>query len=154
VKNKIRTDHAIPEEGNQQMIEVIIADSHYIIHAGLHSMLEEVSDIKIVGEATTGNSAIDLAYKLKPDVVIIELSMPDMNGFITTTRILENNPDVKVLVLSMHADRWNVERALKTGASGYLVKNCTPEELSLAIRTVFEGGTYLSSEIAHLPISY
>ena len=131
------------------MIEVIIADAHLIIHAGLHSMLDEVADIEIVGEATTGNSAIDMVRKLNPDVVILELSIPDINGFITTSRILESNPDVKVLVLSMHTDRWNVERALRTGASGYLLKNCTPVELSLAIHTVFEGGTYLSSEIVN-----
>ena len=132
------------------MIEVMIADDHLIIHAGLHKILDEVSDIEIVGEATNGYTAIELANKLKPDVVIMELSLPDMNGFTATTRILESDPDIKVLVLSMHTDRWNVERAFKTGVSGYLTKDCTIEELSLAIRTLHYGGSYVSPKIAKL----
>jgi DNA-binding NarL/FixJ family response regulator len=129
------------------MIRVIIADNHLIIHASLHKILDDIPDIEIVGEATTGYSTVELAKKMKPDVIIMELSIPDMNGFTAANRILKSDPDIKILVLSMHTDKWNVERAFKTGASGYLTKNCTIEELTLAIRTVHYGGNYVSPKI-------
>ena len=132
------------------MIRVIIADDHLIIHTGLHKIIDEIPDIEIVGEATTGYSTVELAKRLKPDVIIMELSIPDMNGFTAAKRILKSDPDIKILVLSMHTDKWNVERAFKTGASGYLTKDCTIEELTLAIRTVHYGGNYISPKIVKM----
>jgi DNA-binding NarL/FixJ family response regulator len=129
-------------------VKIIIVDDHQMILNGLRSMLSKAQDIEIIGESSDSRSAVDLAVKLKPDVIIMDLSMPEMSGFKVTQQILQRLPDMKVLALSMHSDRWNVQRALNTGMSGYLLKNCTSDELSTAIRTVFADSIYVSKAIA------
>jgi DNA-binding NarL/FixJ family response regulator len=131
-------------------IKTLIVDDHQIILYGIRSLLREVTDIEIVGEALDGHSAVELTPKLKPDVILMDLSLPGMNGIDATSRILEESPSIKVLVLSMYSDRFTVNRVLNAGVSGFVLKNCTADELVDAIRTVFNGGTYFSSEINYI----
>jgi DNA-binding NarL/FixJ family response regulator len=131
-------------------IKTLIVDDHPMILCGLRSLLGEESDIEIVGEALDGYRAIECASELSPDVIIMDLAMPDMNGFEATRRILQQCPQMKVLALSMHSDIYNVNRAVEESMSGYLLKNCTAEELLKAIRSVFRGRTYFCPSIKRL----
>lgn len=131
-------------------IKTLIVDDHPMILYGLHSLLDEASDIEIVGEAVNGYLAIKRASELDPDVIIMDLAMPDMNGFEATHQILQRSPKMKVVALSMHSDSWNVKRAVEESMSGYLLKNCTAEELLKAIRAVSRGRTYFCPSIKRL----
>jgi DNA-binding NarL/FixJ family response regulator len=131
-------------------IKTLIVDDHQIVLHGLRSLLGEAPDIDIVGEAPDGHSAIELASKVMPDVILMDLSLPGMNGIDTTMRILEQSPCIKVLVLSMYSDRYTVNRVMEAGVSGVILKNCTAEELSEAVHTIYDGGTYFSPEINHM----
>jgi DNA-binding NarL/FixJ family response regulator len=131
-------------------IKTLIVDDHPMILYGLRSLLDEASDIEIVGEALNGDRAIERASELDPDVIIMDLSMPDMSGFEATQRILQQSPQVKVVALSMYSDTWNVNRAMQEGMTGYLLKNCTVKELRKAIRTTFKGRTYFCPAIRRL----
>jgi len=129
-------------------IRVVLADDHHIVREGLTALLAKEDDIELVGEAASGRDALALAEQLRPDVVVMDVAMPDMNGMEATRRITEVAPGVGVLALSMHADKRFVRRMLLAGAAGYLRKGCTFEELVRAIRAVAGGQTYLSPEIA------
>ena len=131
-------------------IKTLIVDDHPMILYGLHSLLDDASDIEIVGEAANGYLAIERASELNPDVIIMDLAMPDMNGFEATRHILQRSPQMKVVALSMHSDSWNVNRAMEESMSGYLLKNCKAEELLKAIRTVSRGRTYFCPAIKRL----
>jgi len=133
---------------NKVSIRVLLSDDHRIMREGLRSLLEKEPDIKVVGEAEDGYSTIELARKLKPQVVVMDITMPDLNGIEATHQITKEMPDIKVLALSMHNDQRFVERMLKAGATGYLLKDCASEELVGAIRTVLSNQTYLSPSIA------
>jgi DNA-binding NarL/FixJ family response regulator len=115
---------------------------------GLRSLLEKEPDIELVGEAEDGRSTLKLASRLKPQVVVMDISMPDLNGIDATRKLLEKLPSVKVLALSMHTDQRFIEGMLRAGATGYLPKDCASEELVRAIRTVLSNQTYLSPSIA------
>ncbi|MGE0385481.1 MAG: response regulator [Gammaproteobacteria bacterium] len=128
-------------------ISVLIVDDHEILRAGLRALLES-QRVSVVGEADDGRSAIRLAKQLNPELVIMDIGMPEMNGVDATRRILAAAPRTKVLALSMHADRRFVTQMLDAGASGYLLKDCAVEELSFAIRTLSDGRIYLSPGIA------
>lgn len=128
-------------------VSVLIADDHKLLRAGLKALLER-QDITVVGEAGDGRSAVLMARELRPAVVIMDVSMPHMNGIDATTRVLEAVPDTRVLALSMHADRRFVMQILDAGASGYLLKDSAVEELGLAVRTLAGGQVYLSPGIA------
>jgi DNA-binding NarL/FixJ family response regulator len=132
---------------------VLIADDHEMIRAGLSSILERQKDIEVVGEAANGAEAVELAEKLKPDAVIMDISMPLLNGVEATRQIVAKAPDVKVIALSMHSDQSMVGEMLKAGASGYLLKNSASEELSVAVRAVCRGETYLSSKVTRVVVS-
>jgi DNA-binding NarL/FixJ family response regulator len=129
-------------------ISVVLAEDHKILREGLRALLKKESDIRVVGEVEDGHSAIRLAKKLKPSVVIMDLGMPELNGIEATKRIRRDAPSVKVLVLSMHADRHFVTRSFGAGASGYLLKDCAFQVLAGAIRAVSSGQTYLSPRVA------
>jgi DNA-binding NarL/FixJ family response regulator len=131
-------------------IKTLIVDDHQIVLYGIRSLLGEVTDIEIVGEALDGQSAVELTPQLKPDVILMDLSLPGMNGVDATSRILEQSPSIKVLVLSMYSDRFTLNRVLNAGVSGFVLKNCTADELVDAVRTVFNGGTYFSTEINNI----
>jgi two-component system, NarL family, response regulator NreC len=128
-------------------IKIIIADDHRITREGIRSMLERESDMKVLGEADDGRAAVRMARELGPDIILMDVCMPDMNGIVATSVILAEFPKMKVLALSMLDDRRFVYNMLRAGASGYLVKDCSFRELGQAIRMVIADKTYLSPGI-------
>jgi DNA-binding NarL/FixJ family response regulator len=128
-------------------IRVILADDHQIVREGLRSLLKHEPDIEVVGEADDGRATVEMARKLKPDVVVMDLTMPNLNGIEATQQIIKAG-GIKVLALSMHSDRQFVLRALQAGALGYVLKDCAFEELVRAIRTIVVNQIYLSPRIA------
>ena len=125
-----------------------MADDHKITRQGLRSLLEQQADMEVVAEAEEGRTAVRLAKELSPDVVIMDVSMPDLNGIEATRQIVNRSPTTRVVALSMHSDTLFVSEMLKSGASGYMLKDCAFEELERAIRTVVSGKTYLSPTIS------
>ena len=133
-------------------IRVLIADDHTIMRAGLRSLLEKEDQIEVVAEAENGRRAVQLAIEHKPDVVVMDVSMPDLNGIEATSQVLESLPDAKVIALSMHTDKRFVMGMLRAGASGYLLKDCASQELASAIVSVASNKKYLSPDIAGVVI--
>ena len=133
-------------------MKVLLADDHKIVRDGLRNLLEKQQDITVAGEAEDGREALQLARKLSPDVVIMDIAMPDLNGIEATRQILSEVQDVKIVALSMHSDKRYVSEMLKAGASAYLLKDCAFEELITAIRTIMKGKIYLSPGIAGVVI--
>jgi DNA-binding NarL/FixJ family response regulator len=126
------------------MTTVLLADDHKILRQGLRTLLEQEKDIQVVGEADNGRSSVKLTSELAPDVVIMDVAMPDLNGIDATRRINEADPRTRVLALSMHSDGRYVRGMLQAGARGYILKDCAAEELTHAIRTVMAGRVYVS----------
>lgn len=133
-------------------IKIILVDDHKIVRQGLRNMLEQETDLEVIGEADDGRMAVRLVRELSPQVVIMDVGMPDLNGIEATRQVLAESPGVKVIGLSMHCDRRFVMNMLKAGASGYLLKDSAFEELATAIRMVLGGKMYLSTEIANIVI--
>jgi DNA-binding NarL/FixJ family response regulator len=129
-------------------VGILLADDHRIIRDGLRSLLEKEPGFSIVGEAENGREAVRKALELKPDLVVMDIAMPDLNGIEATRRILSAQPKIKIVVLSMHAERRFVIEMLKAGAAAYLLKDNAFEELALAIHTVLGDRTYLNPLIA------
>lgn len=129
-------------------INILIADDHKIVRDGLRALLEKEPGMKVVAEGENGRMAVKLALELSPQVVIMDIGMPDLNGIEATRRIISENPAVKLIALSMHSDKRFVAEMFKAGASAYLLKDCAFEELSHAVRVVTRGQVYLSPEIA------
>ncbi len=127
---------------------VLLVDDHDMVRAGLRSVLELSSDFQIVAEAADGRTAMRLARELSPRLVIMDISMPDVNGIEATRQIVAADRDVRVIILSMHGDQHSVAEALKAGASGYLLKNGAVKELGPAIEAVLQGHVYLSPQVA------
>jgi DNA-binding NarL/FixJ family response regulator len=130
-----------------QIKRVIIADDHKIIREGLRSLLEKSGEFECVGEADDGRQAVMLATELRPDIVIMDIAMPNLNGIEATRQIKSELPEVEVVVLSMHATRNYVVQVLQAGASAYLLKDSAFEELSTALLAISRGGMYLSPAI-------
>jgi DNA-binding NarL/FixJ family response regulator len=126
---------------------VLLADDHQIVREGLCAMLEKQRNITVVGTARNGREALQLAKKLKPDVVIMDISMPDLNGIEATRLMLAEIGRVRIIALSMHSDRRLVAEMLRAGASGFLLKECAFHELTTAIESVANGQTYLSPKV-------
>lgn len=129
-------------------IRVLVADDHHIVRAGVRLMLNAQEDIEVVGEASDGQEALDLVAKLEPDVVLMDIAMPNLNGLEATRRIKESHPGVQVLALTMHDNEEYFFRLLRAGGSGYLLKKAAPTELVEAIRSVCHGGAYLFPSVA------
>jgi DNA-binding NarL/FixJ family response regulator len=129
-------------------MKILLADDHRIMRQGLRALLQEQPAMSVVGEAENGRKAVQLAKELSPDVVIMDVTMPDMNGIEATAQIKAALPKIRVIALSIHTDRRFVVQMFKAGASGYLLKDCAFEELARAIRTVAGGQPYLSPGIA------
>ncbi len=133
-------------------IKILLADDHTIIRDGLRSLLEKEPDLEVIAEAATGTEAVKLALELNPDVIVMDISMPDMNGIDATREIFVNSPGVRILALTMESDRRFIVEILKAGATGYLLKDSAFSELATAIRTVYSGETYLSSKVTEVII--
>jgi DNA-binding NarL/FixJ family response regulator len=131
-----------------QPIRVVVVDDHTLVRNGLRALLETLPDVKVIGEAAGGREALREIAERAPDVVLMDITMPDMNGLAATERVVREHPRVAVLMVSMHADREFVARALRAGARGYLLKDASRAELELAVRSVARGGTYLSPPVA------
>lgn len=129
-------------------ITVLLADDHTVLRQGLRKLLEDESDIEVVGEAASGRDAVALTAKLCPSVVVMDIAMPKFNGLEATRRIREKLPDAKVLILSAHADDAYVEAVMDVGAVGYLIKQTSAHSLAKAIRQVSKGETYFSPSVA------
>ena len=135
--------------GQEQMrTRVVLADDHRILREGLRGLLAREPDMEVVGEAGNGHAAFQLVRQLSPDVVVMDVTMPDLNGIETTRQITHDYPRVKVLALSVSPSRRVVTQMLHAGASGYLLKTCPLEELARAIRLVVAGKTCLSPDVA------
>jgi two-component system response regulator NreC len=134
------------------MIKILLADDHKIVRQGVRTLLAAEPDMEVVGEADNGRATLRLAQELSPQVIIMDISMPDLNGIDATRQILAETPGVKVIALSMHSDSLFVLNMLKAGASGYLLKDCALEKLVKAIRTVVANKTYLSPGISDILI--
>jgi len=130
-----------------KVIKVLLADDHKLLREGLHALIDEQSNMKVIAEAEDGRAALRLARKLSPDVVVMDISMPGLNGIEATRQIMSAAYGIKVLALSMHDDARLVTEMLDAGASGYLLKDCAFEELIQAIHSVAEQGTYVSPKI-------
>jgi len=134
-------------------IRVLMADDHALFSAGLRSLMGEHADLEVVGEARDGATAVERALALEPDIVLMDISMPGVDGLESTRRITGMRPSMRVLCLSMHADKEFVGAALRAGASGYLVKDGAVDELVRAIRVVANGRIYLSPEVAEAVVA-
>jgi DNA-binding NarL/FixJ family response regulator len=132
---------------------VLLVDDHHILRGGLRMLLDAEPDMRVIGEADNGQVAIDLARELSPDVVVMDIAMPRIDGVEATRRILADSPDVKVVALSVHAGQRFVEDMLRAGAKGYVLKESAPEELVAAIRTVVQGRAYLSPTVTGTVVS-
>ncbi|RUA17476.1 MAG: DNA-binding response regulator [Clostridia bacterium] len=124
-------------------IRIFIVDDHSVLRAGLTALLAAEPDMRVVGEAWDGASCLDLALAARPDVILLDINMPGMNGLEALKRLRQAIPECKVLILTMHDDADYLRRALKEGSAGYLLKQAAGEELIMAIRTVASGGVYL-----------
>lgn len=129
-------------------IRVLLADDHTLVRAGIRSLLEKMPEVEVVGEAGNGREAIELIKQLRPNVALMDIAMPELNGLEAVAQVAKFNPSVKVIILSMHANEEYVMQALRAGASGYLLKGSATSELKLALDAVAAGDTYLSPRIS------
>jgi DNA-binding NarL/FixJ family response regulator len=134
-------------------IAVLLADDHAIVRDGLKTLLEVQADLRVVGTAANGRDAVAAAAQLKPDVVVMDISMPDMNGIEAARRIRAAREQTRVVMLSMHGNAEHVYRALEAGATGYLLKESAGSELVTAIRAVHAGRRYLTEKVNELVIA-
>jgi DNA-binding NarL/FixJ family response regulator len=129
-------------------IKVLLADDHKLVRAGIKSLLENSNGITVVGEASNGREAISLANELIPDIVFLDLAMPELNGLETAEKLNHELPSVKSVILSMYTDAEYIIQALRSGASGYLLKDSAPGELKKAIEVVMKDDIYISPSIS------
>jgi DNA-binding NarL/FixJ family response regulator len=130
------------------MIRVIVADDHHLVRQGIRALLERADDIEVVGEAADGQEAVELVQRLAPDVLVMDIAMPRLNGTQATQRVCALGTTTQVVILSMHSDETLVRQTLRRGARGYLLKRSVTEELLLAVRAANRGEIYLSPAIS------
>ena len=137
----------------KKKIKVLLVDDHPVVRKGLYSCLNEVENLKIVGEASNGAEAISQVAKLAPDIVLMDLNMPGMDGVQVTETLHQQSPQTKVLVLSMYGNREYIMPVIKAGARGYVLKDAAPDELVRAIEAVHAGATYFSPSVARIALN-
>ncbi|MES1262454.1 MAG: response regulator transcription factor [Acidobacteriota bacterium] len=130
------------------MIRILIADDHGIVRTGLKLLFERIADISVIGEACDGRDAVRLAEKLQPDIVVMDIGMPLLNGLEAAARIIRANERIGIIILSMHTDESYIVRALDAGAKGYLLKENADEDIERAVRSVMTGKPFFSPSIA------
>lgn len=135
-------------------IRVLLADDHVLVRAGFRNMLQTLNGVDVIAEADDGRQALRLVEEHRPDVVLMDIAMPGLNGLEAATRVSEDFPGVNVVILSMHANEEYVLRALRAGAAGYLLKDADPAELELAVRAAVRGENYLSPRISRQVTEY
>lgn len=126
--------------------KILIADDHAMVRDGVKNLIQQNKDLTVIGEAKSGNETLELFDKLQPDLVILDISMPDMNGMEVSKAILEKNPDANIVILSMYEDEDYISRCLEYGVKGYVVKNESGSELDYAIKSVLSGKNYFSRQ--------
>lgn len=134
-------------------IQVIIAEDHHLVRMGIKSLLEQTTDFEVVAEAQDGREAIHLVEQHHPDVVLMDISMKNLNGIDATRYLTKYHPETQVIILSVHNDKEYVLQSLQAGAKGYLLKSSNPHELKVAIETVTQGATYLTPTISHFVVN-
>ena len=132
------------------MIRILIADDHGIVRRGLRALLAEFSDMEVIGEATDGKQAVQLVQQLKPDIAIMDIGMPNLNGLDAAARILRSNEKIGIIVLSMYNDESYLLKALEIGVMGYLLKDNADEDIERAIRFAADGHPYFSRRVAQM----
>lgn len=133
------------------LITVLLVDDHALVRVGFRRMLEDEDDIQVIGEASDGSEAVELAARLKPRVIVMDFALPSMNGATATYNVLKANPEIAVLILSMHSEPNYVRTCLEAGARGYLLKNAMDLELVDAVRKVAAGSQVLDPRLAPIP---
>jgi len=133
---------------SRKFVHVILADDHTLIRAGVRALLEKLPEVKVVGEAGDGREVLNLVKTHQPDVVLMDIAMPGLNGLEAAERMVREFPDVRIIILSMHDSEEYVLRALKAGVAGYLLKKAATAELETALQRVIQGQIYLSREIS------
>jgi two-component system, NarL family, response regulator DegU len=134
-------------------INVVLADDHVVVRNGIKMLLENEKEIKVIGEASDGIEALDAVKRLQPDVLVIDIRMPNMNGLEATSKLKDYSDKTKALILSMHNDEDYILQSVESGASGYLLKDSTKEEFLKAIRSVSHGGKYFSGDISNVLVN-
>ena len=134
-------------------VRVILADDHTLVRAGIRALLEKLPGVEVVGEASDGREVLKLVGTHRPDLVLMDIAMPGLNGLEAAARMAKEFPDVRVIILSMHPNEEYVWRALKAGAAGYLLKKAATAELASALQRVAHGEIYLSQEISKRVLS-
>ncbi|SQD80573.1 UvrY/SirA/GacA family response regulator transcription factor [Moritella yayanosii] len=130
------------------MINVFLVDDHVLVRTGIRRILEDVRGIKVVGEVSCGEDAVQFCRENQPDVILMDMNMPGIGGLEATRKILRNNPDIKIIVLTIHTEAPFPSKVMQAGGSGYLTKSAAPDEVLGAIRKVHSGQRYISPEIA------
>ena len=134
-------------------IKIVVADDHQLFREGLVNLLESDENIQVIGQAEDGEIAIKKVLELKPDILLTDIAMPNMNGMEATRNLKKQFPDLKIIAVSMHSDRQFVKGMLTAGTDAYLLKNCTHQQLLEAVHTVYNGKKYLSEDITEMVIS-
>jgi DNA-binding NarL/FixJ family response regulator len=135
-----------------KITQVLLADDHVLVRAGIRTLLEKIPNVKVVAEAASGREALEMVKTKLPDLVLMDIAMANLNGLEALSRIAKDFPEVKVMILSAHANEEYVIRALRGGAAGYMLKDSATAELELAVSSVREGKTYLSPSISRTAI--
>jgi len=133
-------------------IRIILADDHKVLRYGLSEAIKNEDDMEAIGQAENGHEAVSLTKKLSPDVIIMDIAMPDLNGIEATRQILKEHPQIKIIALSMHSNKKLIHEMFKAGAKGYLLKDCEYDELINAVRVVTKDKVYLSPSITGVVI--
>jgi DNA-binding NarL/FixJ family response regulator len=140
----------VASPSKEKKIRVLLAEDHILVRQGFRRILEDDPGITVVGEARTGIEAIDRCKELKPDVVVMDLSMPELGGLEATAEILKADPQIKILILSMYSNEAYVRKAFELGAKGYILKNAIEVDLTRAVMALAEGQAYFSPGVSHI----